>query len=287
VLLNLTPRNDVTLVSYYYTEFANVLQDVDQQEFDFIYLLWWTDTQKHEIPASSTDFTRIYSEGALSVYVKPEDVKPPSFAEKTELIKFNNETYVEIPDKERLSPPTFTVEFWAKPLSFTPWSRWMGKSVYTQDHKEGWQILYGDASADPGIFLAMWSRDNVERRTEPIPIVLGEWVHVAFVFNGSDLISYRNGLLYEVASAGNWTLLVSREPLLIGKAFTTTYYDGYFATWRFYDRALSQSEVVSNLMGQTTRNGLISEFEFVDTGTSIMPDLSGEGTNGTIITTRP
>jgi hypothetical protein len=284
VLLNLTPRNNVTLVSYYPTEFAKVLQDVAQREFEFIYLLWWTN---YAIPTSNTDFTRIYSKGVLSVYVKPERIKPPSFAEKTKLIGFSNETCIEIPDNERLSPPTFTVEFWARPLSFTPWSRWMGKSIYTQNHKEGWQILYSDASANPRVFLAMWSEDNVERKSGSIPIVLGEWVYTAFVFNGSDLISYRNGLLNEVTSVGDWTPLLSREPLLIGKAFYTTYYSGYFATWRFYNRSLSQSEVLGNFMGQTTRNGLISEFEFVDTGASIIPDLSGEGNNGTIITTLP
>lgn len=117
VLLNLTPRNDVTLVSYYPIEFAQVLQELAQRGFDFMYLFWFTE---YALPASRTDFTRIYSKGALSVYVKPEHVKPPSFVEKTKLIRFNNETYVEIPDNERLSPPTFTVEFWAKPLSFTP-----------------------------------------------------------------------------------------------------------------------------------------------------------------------
>lgn len=112
-------------------------------------------------------------------------------------------------------------------------------------------------------------------------------MHIAFVFNGSDLVSYRNGLLNEVTPVGDWTPLLSSEPLLIGKAFQTTYYDGYFATWRFYNRALSQSEVLRNFMGQTTKDGLVSKFEFADTGASIMPDLSGEGNNGTIITTAP
>jgi len=282
VLLNLTPRNNVTLISYYPTEFDQVLLESASRRFNSTYLIFWAD---HRIPTadSSIIFVKLHSKGSLSVYTKVEHLTPPSLTDSSNLLLFNNETYVEVSDSDKLSPSIFTLEFWAKPTSFTSWSRWMGKSLYTFNKKEGWQIMWTDSIDDPGIFLAMWDEYGVERASQLVRISLNEWMHVVFTFNGSHLKAFRGGNLEGVVEVGDWEPVPSREPLRIGRAFGDTYYDGFFAGLRFYNRSLSSPEVLNNLLGEVVRDGLVLEFDFINRGSLMLQDLSGEANDGNIV----
>jgi hypothetical protein len=282
VLLNLTPRSNMTLISYYPTEFDRILQENVSQKFDFIYLIFWAD---YRIPTadSSTIFVKIYSKGSLSVYVRVEHLTPPSLTDISNLLLFDNKTFVEVSDNDKLSPPIFTLEFWAKPTSFTSWSRWMGKSLYTFDKKEGWQIMWDDNIDNPGIFLAMWDENGTEKKSRPVRISLNEWMHIVFAFDGSHLKAYRGGNLESVVEVGDWKPLPSREPLRISRAFDETYYNGFLAALRLYNRSLSSLEVSNNLLGGVVKDGLLLEFDFINKGSMVLRDLSGEGNNGTVI----
>jgi hypothetical protein len=282
VLLNLTPRNDVTLISYYWTDFDSAFQESLRYEFNFTYFIGWT---SNGIPSSNSDinFVKIYSSGSLSVYVRPRDFKPPSLTADTNLVRFKNGTYIEVSNSSNLSPSTFTVEFWAKPIGFEEWGRWMGKSMFTSDRKEGWEIMWSDNFENPSIFMAIWNEKGDERRSQFIETPLSQWVHIALIFNGTHIISYRNGNLNGIIAVGDWRPILSNEPFLIGRAFGDTYYDGFFAWLRFYNRALSSTEIAHNILGDVTHDGLLLEFDIVDRGSTIMFDLSGEGNNGTIV----
>lgn len=282
VLLSLTPRSNVTLISYYWTDFDEAFQESLRYEFNFTYFIGWT---KYGIPSNNPDidFIKIYSSGSLSVYVRPKDFKPPFLTADTNLLRFKNGTYIEVSDNSKLCPSTFTVEFWAKPISFQKWGRWMGKSMFTSDKKEGWEIMWGDDFENPSIFMAMWNENGIEKRSQFIGAPLNQWVHITLVFNGTHIISYRNGNLNGVIDISNWTPMLSDEPFRIGKAFGDIYYDGFFASLRFYNRTLSPTEIAYNLLGDVTHDGLVLEFDFVDRGSSVMLDLSGEGNNGTIV----
>jgi hypothetical protein len=283
VLLNLTPRSNVTLVSYYYTEFSGALEESLANGYDYIYFIWWTDSP---IPENSHDlsFLKIYTSGSISVYMRPLDFKPPYVTENTSLIRFKNGTYIQTVDNGKLSPSTFTIEFWAKPTDFNEWARWMGKSLFTFEQKEGWEVMWTDDPASFHTFIAMWDETGVEKRSQSIAVSLNEWTHIVFAFNGTHILSYRNGNLAGVIETGEWKPLLSEEPLRIGKAYDNSYYDGFFASFRFYNRTLSSFDIAHNILGETTRDGLLLEYDLIDRNSTIMPDLSGEGLNGTIIT---
>ena len=283
VLLNLTPRSNVTLISYYYTEFSEALDESLIHEYDYIYFIWWTDSP---IPENNHDlsFLKVYTSGSLSVYMRPLEFKPPYVTANMILIIFKNGTYIQTADNDKLSPSTFTIEFWAKPTDFNEWARWMGKSLFTFDQKAGWEVMWADDPASFHTFIAMWDENGVEKRSQSMAVSLDEWTHIVFIFNGTHILSYRNGNLDGVIKIGEWNPLLSEEPLRIGKAYDNSYYDGYFASFRFYNRTLSSFEIAHNILGEITRNGLLLEYDFIDRNSTIMPDLSGGGQNGTIIT---
>jgi hypothetical protein len=283
VLLNLTPRSGITLISYYYTEFSGALEESLANKHDYIYFIWWTDLP---IPENSHDlsFLKIYTSGSLSVYMRPIDFKPPYVDANTSLIKFENGTYIQTVDNGKLSPSTFTIEFWAKPTGFNKWARWMGKSLFTFDQKEGWEVMWTDDPASSHTLIAMWDENGVEKRSQSVAVSLNEWTHIAFAFNGTHILSYRNGNLDGVIETGEWNPLLSEEPLRIGKAYDNSCYEGFFASFRFYTRTLSSFDIAQNILGETTRDSLLLEYDFIDRNSTIMPDLSGGGLNGTIIT---
>ena len=282
-LLNLTPRNNVTLISYYYTEFSGALEESLADKYDYIYFIWWTDLPMPENSHDSS-FLKLYTSGSLSVYMRPLEFKPRYITANTSLIKFENGTYIQTIDDGKLSSSTFTVEFWAKPTGFSKWARWMGKSLFTFDQKAGWEVMWTDDPANFHTLIAMWDKNGVEKRSQSIAVSLNEWTHIAFAFNGTHILSYRNGDLDGVIETGEWNPFLSEEPLRIGKAYDNSYYSGFFASFRFYNRTLSSFDIAHNILGETTRDGLLLEYDFIDRNSTIMPDSSGGDLNGTIIT---
>jgi len=283
VLLNLTPRSNMTLISYYSKEFGNVLKESLDKEFDFIYLIWCTKAGMLGIEQRA-NLLEVYAKGSFSVYARPRQFNPQSLAESANLLLFKNETYIEVPHSESLSAQNLTFEFWAKPTSFTSWARWMGESAFTSDKKEGWEIMWTDSPEFPSITLVMWDENGSERRSPFMEVTLNEWTHIAFTFNGSHIAGYRNGNVDGITEVRDWSPLPSKKPLHVGKAYDETYYDGFFAEFRFYNRSLSTFEVANNLLGNVAKDGLVLEFDFIDRDLMIMQDLSGEGNNGIIIT---
>jgi hypothetical protein len=281
VLLNLSPRDDVTLISYYPREFTSVLRESLDQGFDLIYLIWYTE---YRLPSADMgiDFFNIHNGGNFSVFLRPRSFQPLSLEENETLIRFGNGTYVEVADNSSVRPSLFTVEFWAKPSSFGKWNRWMGKSLYTSAVKSGWEIMWTDDVDNPSICLAMWDEHNAERRSHFVGTKPNEWTHVAFAFNGSHIFSFRNGRLNGTVGVGDWRFSASLELLRVGRAFDGSLYNGLFASLRFYNRSLSSYEIAHNLFGNGTRDGLVLEFDFIDNGSLFLPDMSGLGNDGRI-----
>jgi hypothetical protein len=285
LLLNFTPKDNVTLVSYNHKEFDGVLGESLNRGFRPIYVIWWA---FYGIPSTNQNvsFLDVYGKGIFSIYGICESFEPLSAIRNESLLLFSDGKYVEVADtgNSSLCPSLFTVEFWAKPSSFGKWNRWMGKSLYTSAVKSGWEIMWTDDVDNPSICLAMWDEHNTERRSSSVKTELNEWTHVAFTFNGSHLFSFRDGKLNGTVDVRDWRFSASSEPLRVGRAFDGSLYNGLFASLRFYNRSLSSYEIAHNLFGNGTRDGLVLEFDFIDNGSASLGDLSGEENNGVIIT---
>lgn len=282
VLLGFTPKDNVTLVSYYQKEFNNVFQESLSLGFRPIYVIWWTFYGTLSFN-QSIDFLSVYKGGIFSIYGVSTSFEPPNTVKENDLISFGDRKYVEVAHNNSLTPRVFTVEFWAKPSSFSNWSRWMGKSQYTSAVKNGWEIMWGNDANDPSICLALWDKNNTERRSQFVNVNLNQWTHVAFVFDGSRIRSFRNGNLTETVDIGEWELFSSLDSLRIGTASGGGIYDGLIASLRIYNRSLFSYEIANNLFGRIAREGLVLELNFVRSNSTILQDLSGEGNDGVII----
>jgi len=285
LLLNFTPKDNVTLVSYDHKELDDVLEESLSRGFRPIYVIWWSfygtpDTNQN------VSFLDVYGKGFFSIYGVCDSFEPVSAIRNESLLSFRDGKYVEVPGagSGSLCPSVFTIEFWAKPSNFSKWNRWMGKSFYASDAKSGWEIMWTNDVNSPSICLAMWDEHNTERRSSSVKTELNEWTHVAFTFNGSHLFSFRDGKLNGTVDTGDWRFSVSLEPFRVGSAFDGSLYNGLFASLRFYDRSLSSYEIAHNLFGNGTRDGLVLEFDFIDNGSLFLPDMSGLGNNGAIVT---
>ncbi|MDA1192379.1 MAG: LamG domain-containing protein, partial [Candidatus Poribacteria bacterium] len=140
--------------------------------------------------------------------------------------------------------PSFTIEFWARP-EIQATEGWVGKGA-------------GSASrairvrADPASWvLHFW--DNDWNPNPVVPVVLGEWQHVVFTFDGTSNIgqAYTDGVFQgqhtfaavDFASSPFW---IGQE-VWAGAASAM----GRIDEMRVYDRVLIDAEITQNLGVQT------------------------------------
>lgn len=282
VLLGFTSKENVTLVSYYPEEFNNVLQESLSLGFRPIYVIWWPFYGTLNF-SQSINFLSVYQKGIFTIYGVFTSFEPPITIKESDLISFGDGKYVEVAHNNSLTPSVFTVEFWAKPSGFSNWSRWMGKSQYTSAVKNGWEIMWGNDANNPSICLALWDKNNTEERSQFVNVNLNEWTHVTFVFDGSQIQTFRDGNLTGTVDVSEWELFSSLDSLRIGTASGGGIYNGLLASLRIYNRSLSSYEIANNLFGRTAREDLVLELNFVKSNSTILQDSSGEGNNGVII----
>jgi hypothetical protein len=168
--------------------------------------------------------------------------------------------YVEVPNSASLVQTTFSIEFWAKPSSFTQYKRWMGKDTTPWGgNYYGWIVLWSYAGSS-AVYLALENggvNGANEKISQLVTVSLSTWVHLAFTFDGSYIYAYKNGVLFGSAVAvGTWTFATSTGPFRLGRDYGTDYFNGILDEVHFYNRALSSGEVsdLYNYYGYATTN---------------------------------
>ena len=122
----------------------------------------------------------------------------------------------------------------------------------------------------------------------------GAWAHLTWVLDGTTTYLYVDGVLKETKTGMSANGMPSKADILVGAGYTNT--DGtavaptYFATGlmddvRFYNKALTQTEVVNDMTStvDSTTEGLIAAYDFANIAGTEVEDISGNGHTGTLV----
>jgi hypothetical protein len=156
-------------------------------------------------------------------------------------LDFNGkDSYVEISDSSALRATVFSIVFWVAPDSSGDWIPILGKQSESQDQHAGWIVTW-DNSSPRQICLIAYSASNSSLGAR-IPVPLGEWTHVAFTYQSSQIAAYQNGELVEVTSSPGFQ--PSTDPLRISRAFSSSgCFDGLIDNIQYYNTSLTNTEV--------------------------------------------
>lgn len=128
-----------------------------------------------------------------------------------------------------------------------------------------------------------WNGTNHLADMDIPPGDLGTWVHVTGTYDGTTWKIYRNGVLggSTVDPIGAITV---EGPWQIGgsQSCTSRFFDGVIDDARIYNRALSDSEVLTLYSGGTVTAGLVSHWKLDETSGTGVADSVG-GNNGTFV----
>lgn len=123
----------------------------------------------------------------------------------------------------------------------------------------------------------------------------GTWVHIAMVINRTDntITLYRDGVQGNQKSndeLSTWSV-INNNDIYLGCGFNAqgqvpeNYMNGKLANVRFWDRALTQNEVAADMTATVDENteNLIAAYDFKNISGLTVPDLSGNGHDGTLV----
>ncbi len=102
-------------------------------------------------------------------------------------------------------------------------------------------------------------------------LATGQWYHVAAVWNGSTVRLFVNGVLDNTPPSRSGTIATDTRPLYIGgRTGSTDMFDGMLRGVRFYNRALSDTEIKKLA-------GLAGYWRFAEGSGTTAADSSGQG----------
>ncbi|MEK9137775.1 MAG: LamG domain-containing protein, partial [Bacteroidota bacterium] len=159
-------------------------------------------------------------------------------------LNFDGTASIEIPDSPSLDPrPFLTVEAWVNPTDASgSTSQWI---VYRDSSSWG---LYAKNNAIT--FYADTRNGGGSWKTCYTSITSGEWTHVAVVYDGTNILMYKNGELQR-SCAQTGDLDVSSRTLFLGASSTAGAgaFNGKLDELKIYYAALSETQINADLEG--------------------------------------
>ena len=164
--------------------------------------------------------------------------------------------WVTVNDSDSLDLSTgMTLEAWVYPTA--PTGTWA--TVLLKEAPPGANLAYhlqSDPTNRPISFITT-DISGLQGVTGPDPLVLNTWTHLAATYDGATLSLYVNGV-FVATQPITGTILPSIGPLRIGgNSIWGEYFAGTIDNVRIYNRALSQTEIQSD-MNRPVGNCLLS-----------------------------
>jgi Concanavalin A-like lectin/glucanases superfamily/Carbohydrate binding module (family 6) len=196
----------------------------------------------------------------------------------------NNE-YANLPSGIVQGLSDFTISAWVNPSQDTAWSRVFDFGTGTGDY----MFLTLNAGGGPLRFAITTSGAGGEQQingTGELPS--NTWSHIAVTLSGTTGTLYVNG----TAVGTNTDMTLAPSDLgdttqnWIGRSQypTDPYLDGQVDDFQIYDNALTAAQIAALASGQPGA-GNVASYKFDETGGATAVDSSGNGHNGTIIST--
>jgi hypothetical protein len=141
--------------------------------------------------------------------------------------------------------------------------------------------------------LAIYTEDSITLVTSDDVASTDRWLHIAGVYDGTQVVMYVNGILQADTQEATGSVLSFEDAsntILIGnismeEANVTAHWDGRIDDVRIYSRGLSAEEVVEVMQGRTDgtlSDGLVARWDFSEGDGLTVSDLSGNGHDGAL-----
>lgn len=167
--------------------------------------------------------------------------------------------YITVPNKSSLQiTKNLTIEFWIKPTDFlqrrNPYAKsYGGEGSITIETNGQINYFYGTCGGNCSPY---------QQFTMTSALAANQWTHMALVrdLTGGKLYWYKNGVLVNQANASYSNAAASTGNVTIGYGYTGYYLKGILDDIRVYARALSQSEVQTDMSSSPGPESAIAQY---------------------------
>jgi len=196
-------------------------------------------------------------------------VNSPSYTSGTGgYFTFNgSNNYIIGPNAYNAGNTSHTIEIWVRPTSSSVnlWADTTSQTPNTSYHSSGGQI--NSTGPFQTIITSLYNTTNgVERVVNGAGSYLNNWIQIVRTYTGTTLTGYINGTAGTpgtitwtppwITSAGIWYMLYGPSETTTYQGSTANYFAGRFGIVRFYNRALSSTEVLQNFNADKSKYGL-------------------------------
>jgi hypothetical protein len=188
-------------------------------------------------------------------------------------LSFNgSSSIVNVADASSLDLTTgMTLEAWVNPSASSGYRTVVMKDI----PGELSYALYGSDGSRPNAWGRVGSTSTGVLGTGAVP--LNVWTHLAVTYNGSSLVLYVNGS-QAATKALSGSLVTSNSPLHIGgNAVWGEYFAGLIDDVRVYNRALSASEIQTDMNGPATPPPPLPDSQTHSLSGTVTPTAGGAG----------
>jgi hypothetical protein len=174
--------------------------------------------------------------------------------------------YITSPNAYNAGNSAHTLEIWIRPTAVDDclWSDTGTQTPNASYHIAGGQIF--QTGPVQSIISNLWTPAGVQRAVNGASTYLNNWIQVVKTYSGTTLTGYINGTAGSPSTitwSPPWVSIANSWYMHFGATDTTTYNTstaGYFAgrygIIRFYNRALTSTEVAQNFNADKTKYGL-------------------------------
>ncbi|MBD3183011.1 hypothetical protein GF312_12020 [Candidatus Poribacteria bacterium] len=149
--------------------------------------------------------------------------------------------FVQIPDSESLDvSEQITISAWIKPTDIYIGDAWQERNCIVAKLR----AYYLDINETGNLACYLYNVQPQQWLIGEIDMTkfIGQWVHVAAVYDGSEHRLYINGEL-DVSESKSGNITVNEEPLTIGWVDNNRYFEGIIDEVQIWSRALDEDEL--------------------------------------------
>lgn len=174
--------------------------------------------------------------------------------------------YITSPNAYNAGNSAHTLEIWIRPTAVDDclWSDTGSQTPNAGYHSAGGQIF--QTGPFQSIISNLWTSSGVQRAVNGASTYLNNWIQVVKTYSGTTLTGYINGTAGTPSSitwlppwasiANSWYMHFGAIDTTTYNASTAGYFAGRYGIIRFYNRALTSSEVAQNFNADKTKYGL-------------------------------
>lgn len=219
------------------------------------------------------------------------------------LVLNGTDQYMRIADHSDFDITTsesFTVTAWIKIAAWQENQRFICKRNMGGSEASGYELWGGNSSSQVlanNAPNASGNHNNSLSAWTGISGSLNTWIHIAFVVDRASgkMYLYQNGTAAknsETKDISPW-YVDNSSAVLLGAGWNSSvaswFFNGSMDNVRFYKKALSSSEITTDknndyaTLTTSMKNGLVAAYDFETISGNIVPDISGNNHNGTLV----